>query len=286
VFFQSFIYSKFLKPFSSILPLLLLIITNASAQPGVQILSVNQYDYTGGAGSTAEVTPIIVSGQPFIQGYRIAVSGMSAKIGDSILRWQTTQDIDYGDVIQISFWVRKIAPLDGNSLRAFVSFEAVAASFARSLFAPFPCDNDEWVRYSFRFKAAGFYAAGEAQVTFQFAHSPQTFEIGGLDAVNLGPTPAPTKSGVPVISNDIFRNYVSYIDPKVGGSVRPVDASGPSFVQAFQIATNGDSDFIYRSGLSLSNVIAINKGDLMLLTFWARKIEPAGESVINAKAAF
>ncbi len=278
----------------SILSFLLLVIPalspalmiEATGQTGVSILPDNLYEYSGGAGAAAKVAPISVSGQSFINGYRVTVNGTSAKIEDSHLRWLTTQNIGYGDNIQIIFWVRKIAPLDGNNLRAFVSFEKVAAPHTRSLFTAFPSDSDEWVRYSFKFKAAANYSAGEAQVIFQFAHGPQTFEIGGVNAINLGQTPAPASSGIPVITNTIYQNYFSYFDPKVGGSVAPVNVSGPGFAQAFQIIINGDSDYIYRSGLILYNVTTIKKGDLMLLNFWARKLEPADNSIIKAQAVF
>ena len=289
---MSVLYSYFLTAVSRrslASPLLLLFLftfsTDLTAQTGTSILRENLYDQIGSAGATAKVLPITIEGQTFTNGYCITVNGSSAKIEDSILQWPTTQNIDYGDNLQITFWVRKIAPSDGKNLRAFISFEKVIVSGSKPLFTTFPCDTGEWMKYSFTFKAPEYYAAGEARLAFQFAHGPQVFEIGGISAVNLGQTPAPSNSGIPVLTNKVSQDFVPYIDPKVGGSITPVAASGPGFTQALHIATNGNSEYNYLSGLILYNLTTVKKGDLMLLSFWARKIEPAND-VIKAQVVF
>jgi GH35 family endo-1,4-beta-xylanase len=273
-----------------ILPFLLLtalaISTNAVAQTGGSILEENLYNYTGSAGATARVSPIDISDQPFRRGYRISVSGTSAQIGDSNLRWSTTQNINFGDNISLTLWIRKVAPLNNNNIRAFVGFESISTPLTRSLFTSLPCDSDEWTKYNLRFKSTGDYAAGGAQVTLQFAHGPQTFEIAGITAVNLGQTPPLTTNGIPVLTDNIYQNYIGYIDQMVGGSITPVAVTGPGFGQAFRIIINGNSDFVYRSGLIFPNATAINKGDLMLLTFWARKIESVDGNIIKAQVVF
>jgi GH35 family endo-1,4-beta-xylanase len=260
--------------------------TNVAAQTGDSILEENLYDYAGSAGATATVSPIEIDDQPFSRGYRISVAGTSARIGDSYLRWSTTKNINFGDNLRLTLWIRKVAPLNNHNIRVFVSFENKTTPLKRSLLTALPCNRADWAKYDIKFKSDGNYPAGEAQVMLQFGHGPQTFEIAGITAVNLGPTPALTTSGIPVLTDNIYQNYVSYIDQTVGGSITPVSVPGPGFGQAFRIMINGNSEFVYRSGLYFNNATAINKDDLMLLTFWVRKIESADANIIKAQVVF
>ncbi|MGH9845012.1 MAG: hypothetical protein ACREEM_40370, partial [Blastocatellia bacterium] len=134
---------------------LALLCSIVKAQTGISILSDNLYEFSGAVGANAIAIPVAVTGQPFAQAYRIAVNGTSAKIYDAGLWWRTTQQVNQGDNLQITFWVRKIAPLDGNNIRSFVGFEK--AGNAKSLFAVFPCDSDVWRKYIIPFKAAVNY---------------------------------------------------------------------------------------------------------------------------------
>jgi GH35 family endo-1,4-beta-xylanase len=260
-----------------------LVRANASAQSGVSLLAENLYEINGAVGAHATAEPITVAGQTFTQAYRITVNRTSANISDAGLWFRTTQPVNQEDNLRLTFWVRKIAPLDGNNIRGFVGFEKADQPYTKSLFTAFPCDSDVWTKYIIPFKSAGNYAVGEAQLTFQFAHGPQTFEIGGISLVNLGPSPSPPTSDNSVLPPNLFQSFFSYVDQGVGGSVTVVNVTGQSFTQAFQITSNGDSDFVYRSGLGWRNATALAKGDTMLLSFWARKLEG---SVIHAQVVF
>ncbi len=92
---------------------------SARAQNGVSIVPDNLYESNGSAGANATAEPISVSGQSFTQAYRIAVRGTSAIHRDAGLWWPTTQPVNQGDNLQVTFWIRKIAPLDGNNIRGF-----------------------------------------------------------------------------------------------------------------------------------------------------------------------
>lgn len=266
-----------------LLPAILLIPATANAQSGVSILPENLYEISGAAGANATVTPITVSGQPFTQAYRVAVNGTSANISDAGLWFRTAQAANRSDRLQLTFWVRKVAPLDGHNIRGFVGFEQAVAPHTKSLFTAFPCDSAVWTKYIIPFKAAANYATGEAQLTFQFAYGPQTFEIGGISLANLGAAPPPPTSDNSVLPGNLFQSYFSYIDQAVGGSVSVVNVTGQPFTQAFQVTHNGDSDFVYRSGLGWRNATALVKGDTMLLSFRARKLEGAA---IRAQVIF
>jgi hypothetical protein len=231
------------------------------------LLPTDLYSINGqiGAGATAE--PITLSGQAFTQGYRLTVPNTASLISEAQISWATTQAVNANDNLQLTFWVRKIAPLDNNNIRGFVSLGTTATKL---LYTSFPCDSEVWAKYVIPFKAASTLAAGEARLSFQFAHGPQTFELGGISLVNLGPTPPPPSNGTSVIPS----NYYSYFDTAVGGgSATNVATTGQGFTQAIQINVNGASANIYNAGLGWNTSANINKDDVLLLTFWARRLE-------------
>jgi endo-1,4-beta-xylanase len=271
---------SFLSLFFIVLPI------TARAQSGVSILPDNLYDQRGDAGANATAEPIGVAGQPFTQGYRITVRGTSARIGDARLAWRTAQPIQPGDNLRVTFWVRKLTPLDGANIRGFVSFEDAARPELKSLLTPFPCDSDVWTRYSIPFKAAAGSAAGEAQFAFQFAHGPQQFELGGIRVESFGPTPPLQTTAASVLPDDVYRSHFAYFDNAVGGAARVIAVEGQPFTQGYQLSHNGDSDFAYRSGLGWRNARAVARGDLLQLAFWARKLEPDDDNIIRAQVVF
>ena len=236
------------------------------------ILPANVYSISGGIGAGATAEPINISGQSFTQGYRLTVPNTSSSISDAQISWANSQTVNANDNLQLTFWVRKIAPLDEHNIRGYVSFEQVAAPNKKSLFTSFPCDGNTWTKYIIPFKSASLYNAGEARLSFQFAFGPQTFEIGGLSLVNLGATPPLPGNGTSVISG----NYSTYFDDSVGGgSATNVAATGQSFAQAIQVNVVGTSANIYNAGLSWNNSSILAKDDVILLSFWMRKLEPA-----------
>ena len=251
----------------------------AWAQSGAQILPSDLYSFSGDVGANARVEPVAVSGQSFTQAYRVTVNGTSTNLNDAGLRIRTAQAVAQDDNLQLTFWVRKIAPLDGNNIRGFVGFEKADPTAAKSLYTTFPCDSATWTKYSFPLKSAASYAAGEAQIVFHFAHGPQTFEIGGISAVNLGKTPPVTVEPVSVLPANPYSSFFRYFDATVGGSASVVSVNGQSFQQAIQITTGGDSAFVYNSAMGWNSASAVTKGDVLLLSFWARKLEGSSATI-------
>ncbi len=266
--------------------LLVCLASAALAQSGTPVLPNDIYNFSGNVGANARVEPVAVSGQSFAQAYRVTVGGTSANLNDAGLAIRTAQPVAKGDNLQLTFWVRKLAPLDGNNIRGFVGFEKADTSTTKSLYTVFPCDSQTWTKYSLPFKTAAGYAAGEAQVVFHFAHGPQVFELGGIALINLGGTPPVNVTPTSVLPPNPYNSFYRYFDSQLGGSTSVVSVSGQSFTQAIQFAANGDSDYVFRSGLGWRNVTEIKKDDLLLLSFWARKLEPMDNSVIRAQVVF
>ena len=156
------------------------------AQTPVNLLPENLYGISGNLNHNTSATPSAVSGQSFTQAYRLTVSGTSAKLSDAALQWPTVRGVNAGDNLTLSFWVRKVAPLDGHNIRGQVVFgrEGEKAVLA----TPFPCDSEVWTRYTIPFKAPAAFTTGQARLSFHFAHGPQTFELGmlGMETAQVG----------------------------------------------------------------------------------------------------
>ena len=258
---------------------LLLSIFTLTASAQTSLLPTDIYSTNGNVGAGATAEPIAVSGQTFTQGYRLMVPNTSSSLSDAQLGWANAQAVTANDNLQLTFWVRKIAPLDHNNIRGAVSFETATTKL---LSTSFPCDSKVWTKYVIPFKAASNLAMGEARLSFQFAFGPQTFELGGIGLVNLGPTPPPPANGTSVIAG----NYFSYFDAGAGGgSATNVAATGQGFTQAIQITTNGTSANIYNAGVGWNTSTQVNKDDVLLLTFWARRLESTS-SYIRAQVVF
>lgn len=253
---------------------------------GVSILPDDPYSFQGAAGPQATVIPQVVTGQSFNRAYRVTVAAPTSYLGDASLHWETSQSINPRDNLQISFHIRKTGQSDENGIRASISFESGSISEDRSLDSIIPCNSQSWMPYRFNFKALNYHPAGEARIVLRFGYGPQAFEIGGIQAINLGADQQLPTFGIPVVSTDVLNDYGAYFDSGIGGSLSIIDVSNQPFDKAFRISTNGTSDFIYRSGLTLNNTQAVIEGELILLEFYARKLEPIDDGPIKAQVTF
>jgi endo-1,4-beta-xylanase len=155
--------------------------------PTEPMTSYAYYDAVPGGGAVATV----VSGQPFTRGVRITTAGTGSNVYDAQLGWNTAAAVSQGDLLLLTFWARRLSPLDGRTIDAQVVMERNGGDYLHSLTCSFPNDTASWQRYSVPFRAAASHAAGEARVAFQFSIGPQSFEIGGVSLSNYGQAVSP-----------------------------------------------------------------------------------------------
>jgi GH35 family endo-1,4-beta-xylanase len=234
-----------------------------------------------------QAQPVPVNGPTFTQGLRVTVNGTSARLSDAGLGWLTTRAVRANDNLTLTFWVRKLAPHDNHNLRARVIFGGVHEAEAEmSLATPIPCDDVTWMRYTIPFQARRDYVTGAARLTFHFGQGPQVFELGGFALTNAGQTPPLSATGTRLILEDPTRGYGVYFDSSVGGgAARVIDVTNQPFTKAIELTVNGQSTFIYNAGLQYRNTVAFKRDDVMLLSFWARKLEPAS-GTLRAQVVF
>jgi GH35 family endo-1,4-beta-xylanase len=162
-------------------------IAQTSLIPADPIGTYAYYDGVPG-GSAARIA---VTGQSFTSGVRISTAATGAHVYDAQLAWNTMGPVVQGDLLLLTFWVRRVSPLDGRTIDAQVVFERNGGDYVHSLSCSFPNETNQWQRYAVAFRAAATHAAGEARIAFQFSIGPQSFDIGGVSAFNYGPNVAP-----------------------------------------------------------------------------------------------
>lgn len=138
-----------------------------------------------GAAAKVALGVVDVSGQPFER----ALSAEIKEAGQSPWEVQTTSPItervEKGDVLLATFYARaEMEQESGGGETEFV-FELNGAPYTKSVSYAVPL-TPEWRKVHVRFRSAGSYGPGEAQMIFRLGYSPQTIQIGGISVENFG----------------------------------------------------------------------------------------------------
>lgn len=127
---------------------------------------------------------VSVSGQPFTQAVRVQTLKRPANPWDVQLTVPIARSVAEDDVIHAVFWLRRVAPTNGDALAEFV-FERNSPPWTQSATRLRVEGDGEWRQFSATFTAAEAHAAGAAQVNFRLGWAaPQTIEIGGVTVTN------------------------------------------------------------------------------------------------------
>ncbi len=188
----------------SLAGMLIVMAHQACAQTGTPIITSTPtvgYSFYDAAGRGGAANVISVSGGPgFTQAIRVNYNSDAPNIYDSALSWTNTASIAAGDLIQITYYIRKVSPLDNQPVRGQFVMERNGSPYTQSLTAGYPASTNGWTRYSYACKSAEAYAVGGCAFRFQCARGPQQFDIGGITCVKY-----PT--GTSVTSLDLAYPY-------------------------------------------------------------------------------
>lgn len=238
------------------------------------------YSFADPSLSGSSFSTVSISGQTFTSATRAVIATTTENLYSAQMSWATNAAIAQNHRLILEFWVRKVAPNDGNVIRANVVFEDTGAPYDKSLFTKFPCSSTSWVKYRIPFTAKRNYAAGDGSVRFQIAHGPQTLEIGGVKLFDLGTGALPT--GTPVLpANPTANGNTGY-----GSTAATVSVTGQPFTQAIRITTTQTPPNIWDSQIGWTNTAAIAQNDLLFLTFYARRVSPLNGTGIQAQVVF
>jgi hypothetical protein len=177
----------------------------AEEAANARIAAVPRVDLLGGAGTAAfkvsndvkkvEATTVPVTGQPFKEALRLAVTQGSDHEWAVQLEAPNGAPVEEGDALLATFYLRTETPQEGGVGETEFVFELGQAPYTKAIQYPIQAGG-EWVKVQARFKATRAFRAGEAHMLFRLGYSPEVIELGGVLvesfgkqlAVNLLPT--------------------------------------------------------------------------------------------------
>src|SRR6266498_1353763 len=179
-----------------------------------------------------------VSGNPnFTKALQITTTASPNSAGldgeyEFTLGAKTAAPVAVNDAAVATFWARSITPAAGQDAGyATFVFERDGGSFKKSANAALRLTST-WQKFTFPFRLAETYAAGEAHVNFWLGYGAQTFQVAGVSVTDWGqgnPTGFPTVTYAGRESNATWRTAANQrIDQYRKGNltVHVVDASG------------------------------------------------------------
>ncbi len=140
-------------------------------------------------GSDVTAAVVAVDGQSFSTAVELTTSAAAAQPYDSGATLTTTAAVTSGDNLVARFWIRRTLPASGAAKTQF-NFEKASGNFDKSVQTPLTLTDGNWHQQTVKFKSAGTYAVGAAEVSFWLGYGVQTIQIGGLELLDYrGVTP-------------------------------------------------------------------------------------------------
>jgi Glycoside hydrolase family 44 len=97
----------------------------------------------------------------------------------------TTERVEKGDVLLATFFARVEKEQESGGGETEFVFELRGEPYTKSVSYPVPL-TPEWRKVHVRFRAAGSYQPGQAQLIFRLGYAPETIQIGGISVENFG----------------------------------------------------------------------------------------------------
>ncbi len=143
--------------------------------------SNSYFDNASGGGSARVVD---VEGKPFSRSMRITTNGPSGEIFRAALSWVVDRGFSRGDVMHVSFWVRRVSGIEPLVLQAI--HERNGGNFSKSLAVRLPREGTGWQRIQAPYAMDDTYASGGSAFRFLFGGGPQVIEIADVVLLHFG----------------------------------------------------------------------------------------------------
>lgn len=171
-----------------------------------------------------------------------------------------------GETVTVEYYVRSVGGAAAN-VRAVVQTAGGGTIYA-SRDDTFGTD---WTRCTITFTTAQAFAANAMQLGFNFGFDPQTVQIGGIKWTHSGPTTPTTTPAVPTSSTGALTLTGSSF-----GNAQLVDATGPTFSRAFQVATTTRPTNNFNFQVTTRSDDAITAGTVVTIQFYIRAVGASG----------
>lgn len=164
-------------------------VSGAPRPPGVSLLpddALGAFRLGGSAAREGRVERVSVGDGPVPAALRVRTERRPAQSYEVQLTAKTVAPVESGDVLLVTFFMRAVeTAAETNEGRTTVVLELARAPYTKSLQLTVDAGSD-WRRIDMPFRAAGSYAAGEAQVNFQLGYAAQSVELGGVAVTGFG----------------------------------------------------------------------------------------------------
>jgi hypothetical protein len=138
-----------------------------------------------GAAAKVALSVVDVQGQPFDKALSVEIKEAGQSPWEVQTASPTTERVEKGDALLATFYVRVEKEQESGGGETEFVFELDGEPYTKSVSYPVPLTPD-WRKVHVRFRAAGSYEAGQAQVIFRLGYSPETIQIGGISVENFG----------------------------------------------------------------------------------------------------
>jgi endo-1,4-beta-xylanase len=123
---------------------------------------------------------------PFGRAFRLNTSSFTPGLFEQLIFPKNETPVQWNDMVFMVFYARSVIPKQetGRAMHAGCGTSSYGSREITSLSLRPP--GDEWTPYYLFGRARQVYEIGELLTFFFFSHSPQTIDIGGFIALNLG----------------------------------------------------------------------------------------------------
>ena len=253
----------------------------------------------------AEIKKIKVENQSFTDAFQINVRVQPKNPEDIQLLSANTLKVSEGDVLHITFKAR-VTP-DGTKTRPkstlYCVYEPNKPPLNRSMNEDIPLDT-LWRDFSYPFECKETYESGFSIFSFYCGAMKQMIEIADIQVLNyrknisLDKLPKSKHKTAAEMENAATDKYPAGKDPvpnlmmmvfNAKATAQVVPVLGKEFTQCYQIAATTLTENAKDIQCFVNTEVAIKKGDVFLLTFYARspkakETAPASISVNFGKA--
>jgi GH35 family endo-1,4-beta-xylanase len=151
---------------------------------GTALLAPNAFNSFGWFGP-ASVSNVAVSDMPFSTARRVTLNSVPANFWEAQVRGNNPVAVNAGDKLLWRFWVRSV---NSQPVNFSAVLEREGAPWTKSAAAGVSTRSTQWQLMLVPAQVAENYAPGGMGIALQFGQQTQSFEIGGMELINYGPS--------------------------------------------------------------------------------------------------
>ncbi len=233
----------------------------------------------------AEIKKVKVENQTFSEAFQVNIRVKPKAPEDVQILAGNTLKVDKGDILHVTFKARALRNGPGKpKTLLYCNFEPNTPPLVRSLNEEVPLDT-LWREFSYPFECKDTYESGFAIFTFYCGALSQLFEIADIQVLNyrknisIDKLPRSKYKSTAEMENAATDVYPAGKDPvsnlmmmlyNAKATGQKVPATAKEFTECYQITPTTLTENAKDIQCFVNTEVAIKKGDIFLLSFYAR----------------